>query len=100
MTFTIELDEPSHVSQLVTALGPRYMDFPRRLAIDVSVDGVQWQAVSNGSVALETYSAALAQPKDVPVVLPIGRDAVRFIRLTQTGSSKEDWSIAEVRVLR
>ncbi len=100
VTFTIELDEPSHVSQLVTALGPRYMDFPRRLAIDVSVDGVQWQAVSNGSVALETYSAALAQPKDVPVVLPIGRDAVRFIRLTQTGSSKEDWSIAEVRVLR
>jgi hypothetical protein len=100
VTFTIELDEPSHVSQIVTALGPRFMDFPRRLTIDVSPDGQQWQTVSNGSVALETYYAALAHPKDVPIVLPIGRDAVRFIRLTQTGSSKDEWSIAEVRVLR
>jgi hypothetical protein len=37
-------------------------------------------------------------PTEVPVVYPIRRGGVRFIRLTQTG--ERDWSIAELRVLR
>jgi hypothetical protein len=36
----------------------------------------------------------------VPVVYPIDRDNVRFIRMQQIGWGKHDWSIAEVHVLR
>jgi len=100
MTFTIDLGQPSHVAQLVTDLGPAFKDFPLRLQIEISADGARWETVSSGSTALETYFAALRHPKEVPVVFPIGRGAVRFVRLTQLESGTPDWSIGEVRVLR
>jgi hypothetical protein len=98
-TFGVELAEPSHVSRLVLALGWYSADFAARLRIDVSRDGTQWETVSDGSTALATYLAAIRYPKDVPVVFPIDRDKVRFIRLEQSGTRKADWSIAELRVL-
>jgi len=100
VVFTADLGEPTHVAQLVMALGQQAGDFPGLLRVDVSADGVSWDTVSSGSVALATYYAALRHPKEVPVVLPIARDGVRFIRLEQTATSKRSWSIAELRVLR
>ena len=98
--FTIELAEPGPVRQLVIDLGEFYTDFPIRLRIDVSADGAQWDTVYLGNTALHAYYAAVRHPKQVPVVYPIGRNGVRFIRLTQLGWGAHDWSIAEVRVLK
>jgi hypothetical protein len=98
--FTIELAEPTFVRQLVTDLGGFWTDFPMRLRIDVSGDGAAWTQVYLGDTALHAYYAAVRHPKQVPVVYPIGRDGVRFIRLTQLGWGTHDWSIAEVRVLK
>jgi hypothetical protein len=97
---TIELADPGPVKQLVIDLGEFYADFPMRLRIDVSGDGAQWSTVYLGDTALHAYYAALRHPKQVPVVYPIGRDGVRFIKLTQLGWGDHDWSIAELRVLR
>ena len=98
--FTIELAETGPVRQLVTDLGEFWTDFPVRLRIEVSQDGVSWDTVFTGGTALNTYYAAVRHPKQVPVVYPIGRDHVRFIRLTQLGWGTHDWSIAEVRALK
>jgi hypothetical protein len=98
--FTIDLGEPTFVRQLVTDLGAFYTDFPMRLRIDVSTDGAGWDTVFLGDTALHAYYAAVRHPKQVPVVYPIGRDRVRFIRLTQLGWGTHDWSIAELRVLK
>jgi len=98
--FTIELDVPQHVGQLVTDLGEFWTDFPVRLRLAVSGDGTAWDTVYDGDAALHTYYAALRRPKTVSVVYPIGRENVRFIKLTQLGWGKHDWSIAEVRVLQ
>jgi hypothetical protein len=98
--FTIELERPEHVGQLVTDLGEFWTDFPVRLRLSVSPDGATWQTVYEGDTALHTYYAALREPKVVPVVYPIDRDNVRFIRMQQIGWGKHDWSIAEVHVLR
>ena len=98
--FTIELEQPSHVGQLVTDLGPFWTDFPRRLKIDVSPDGSSWETAFLGDTALHAYYGALRHPKDVPLVFAIGRDHVRVIRLQQLGWGTHDWSIAEVHVLR
>ena len=100
IVFSVELEEASHAGQLVMELGPYAASFPLRLKIDVSADGSRWDTVSDGSPAMQTYYAALRHPKEVPVVLPIGRDGVRFIRLEQTVASKREWAIAELRVLR
>jgi hypothetical protein len=98
--FTIELERPEHVGQVVTDLGEFWTDFPVRLRLSVSPDGATWQTVYEGDTALQTYYAALREPKVVPVVYPIDRDNVRFIRMQQIGWGKHDWSIAEVHVLR
>jgi hypothetical protein len=98
--FTIELAQPGFVRQLVTDLGEFWTDFPVRLRIDVSADGSRWDTAFLDGTALQAYYGALRHPKDVPLVYPIARDGIRFIRLTQLGWGKHDWSIAEVRVLR
>jgi hypothetical protein len=98
--FTIELEQASHVGQLVIDLGGFWTDFPARLEITVSPDGSTWDRVFLDSAALNAYYGALRQPKVMPLVFPIARDNVRFIRLRQLGWSLHDWSIAEVRVLR
>jgi F5/8 type C domain len=100
IAFTIELEESTHVAQLVLALGQYAGDLPGRVRIDVSPDGSRWDTVWSGSAALPTYYAAMRHAREVPVVFPIGRDNVRSIRIEQPAASRHDWSIAEVRVLR
>jgi hypothetical protein len=98
--FTIELEEPSTVRQLVTELGEFRTDFPMRLQLETSVDGREWNTVYLGDTRLHAYYAAVRHPKTVPLVFPIGRDGVRFIRLKQLGWGIHDWSIAELAVLK
>jgi hypothetical protein len=98
--FTIELNEPQRVGQLVVDLGEFWTDFPQRLLIEVSADGLAWQAVFDGPTALHAYYGALRHPKEIPLVFALDRDHVRFIRMKQLGWGTHDWSIAEVHVLR
>jgi F5/8 type C domain len=97
---TIELDTPAHVGQIVINLGGFATDFPKRLQIDVSVDGIAWETAWTGSTALNAYYAAIRHPREMPMVLPLNRDRVRFIRLRQVEFDKYDWSIPELHVLR
>lgn len=98
--FTIELEEAGRVSQLVTDLGEFVTDYPVKLRLEVSPDGSQWETLHLGDAALHAYYAAVRHPRQVPVVYPINRDNVRFLRMTQFGWGTRDWSIAEVRVMR
>ena len=75
-------------------------DYPRTLTIDVSADGGTWEPVWKGDTGLHAYFGALRHPKEVPLVLSLNRDNVRFIRLRQVGFGPRDWSIAELHVRR
>jgi hypothetical protein len=97
---TIELDAVTRVAQVVLALGIYGTDFPRDLRIDVSEDGVTWETAWTGRTALQTYYAAIRHPREIPIVIPMPRDRVRFIRLRQLELSKFTWGIAELEVLR
>jgi len=98
--YTIELADPGHVAQVVTELGEFMTDYPARLQLETSPDGAQWETAFLGDTALHAYYAAVRYPRSIPLVIPVNRDNVRFIRLKQLGWSKHDWSIAEVLVLR
>jgi hypothetical protein len=95
---TIELDTVTHVEQVVLALGIYGTDFPRDLRIDVSADGAAWETAWAGRPALEAYYAAIRHPREIPIVIPMRRDGVRFIRLRQLELSKFAWGIAELQV--
>jgi hypothetical protein len=97
---TIELEAVTRVTQVVMALGIYGTDFPRDLRIDVSADGVTWETAWAGRPALQAYYAAIRHPREIPIVIPMPRDGVRFIRLRQLELSKFAWSIAELQVLQ
>lgn len=97
---TIELQEQTHVGQIVIDLGRFITDFPKRLQIDVSVDGASWVTTWIGDTALHAYYGAIRHPRELPLVFAIDRDGVRFIRLRQAGFGTHDWSIPELHVLR
>jgi hypothetical protein len=97
---TIELETTTHVGQVVIDLGEFATDFATRLRIDVSADGATWETAWTGDTALHAYYAAVRHPREVPLVFPLNRDGIRFIRLKQAGFGTHDWSIAELHVLR
>jgi hypothetical protein len=96
----IELEAATHVGQVVINLGGFVTDFPARLRIEVSADGAVWETAWTGDTALHAYYAAVRHPREMPLVFPLGRDGVRFIRLRQVGFGSHDWSIPELQVLR
>jgi len=96
----VELEQPARVGQVVIEMGGLATNFPVRLQIDISGDGVDWQPAWTGSTALHAYFGALRHPREMPLVFELNKDNVRFIRLRQTGLGKHDWSIAELRVLQ
>jgi hypothetical protein len=98
--FTIEIAEPGYVGQVVIDLGEFITDYPMRLHMEVSSDGTTWETAFLGDTVLQAYYAAVRNPRRAPLVLPVDRNGVRFIRLKQLGWGKHDWSIPEVRVLR
>jgi hypothetical protein len=96
----VELDAATHVGQVVIDLGGFVTDFAARLRIEVSADGTAWETVWTGDTALHAYYAAVRHPREMPLVFPLDRDGVRFIRLSQVGFGSHDWSIPELHVLR
>lgn len=97
---TIELEAATRVGQVVIDLGAFATDFAARLRIDVSADGLAWETAWIGDTALHAYYAAVRHPREVPLVFPLNRDGLRFIRLSQVGFGPRDWSIAELHVLK
>ena len=98
--YTVELAEPGRVEQVVLELGEFITDFPEKLQLEVSTDGTVWDVAYSGGTALQAYFGALKYPRSVPLVIPVQRDHVRFVRMKQLGWGSHDWSIAELRVFR
>jgi hypothetical protein len=96
---TIDLGETRQVSGVEQDIAGYIADFPRRLAIETSLDGTSWAPAWSGGTALLALSAALEQPLDIPLRFPFEPRPARYVRLRQTGTDDTYyWSIAELRV--
>ena len=96
---TIDLGTAASVGVVRPALGAFGTDFPRRLVVETSVEGVMWSSAWEGPVLGETIAAALADPRRVPLTIPFERRTARYIRLRQVGRDPTwPWSIAEIEV--
>lgn len=96
----IELTAPVRPRALVMDLGPYRQDFPRVLLVDSSVDRQQWTREWEGSTAVLAVAGALADPRRVPIVVPLRERPARYLRLRQTSSDPVYyWSVAELSVL-
>jgi F5/8 type C domain-containing protein len=95
----VDLGMVRTATAVVMSLGPFANDFPRDLQVQVSTDGRSWIETWRGSVTTRTFVAAVRDPKRVPIVISLGQQPARYIRLRQHGVEPTYyWSIAELSV--
>ncbi len=96
----VDLGSPHAIGAVVMHLGPYRADFPRGLAIDLSVDGRRWSEVWAGPLDVLAVRGALHQPREQPLACDLAGRVGRYIRLRTTGADPIFyWSIAELAVL-
>lgn len=82
----IDLGAIRPAQELVLDTGPDVNDYPRGYAVSVSRDGVTWSAAVTGA-----GSGQLTR-----IALPHG--AIHYLRIVQTGTAPQWWSVADLRV--
>lgn len=96
---TVDLGSIGTVTAVVTGLGLFSGDFPRRLVIDTSVDGVVWEAAREGGVSRELMEGAVRDSNALRIVLQVPARPARYVRLRQLRSHPVIyWSIAHLEV--
>jgi hypothetical protein len=96
----LDLGSDHRITAVRMTFGPFYYDYPRRLSIDCAADGADWQPCFSGSISRFLFRGMLADPRSATAAIPLERDHVRRLRLTQTAVEPlNGWSIAELAVL-
>lgn len=95
---TADLGAVRDVSGVSQALGSAARDFPRRLAIDLSVDGITWNQVWEGPCVAEAFRAAVEAPLEATMHFRFDPRPARFVRLRLTTSDKNFWRVTEMQV--
>ena len=81
------------------SLGAGFLNYPRHLVVETSLDGEHWQTVWRGETAAQALAAALAQRRELSIETPTADAYGRCLRLTQTARSPVPWTIVELTVL-
>jgi hypothetical protein len=97
-SFAVDLGRVHDVGGVTGLLGAWARDFPRLLAIDISVDGKRWDTAWQGSTVGRTFLAAANAPREVPVRFAFAPRPGRFVRLRQLATATNLWAIAELQV--
>lgn len=94
---TLDFGTSAPICSIGFSLGGVAKDYPGRLRVEVSLDGEAWSPVFEGTTAGLALKAALAQPVDARVEVPVPSPASRFVRLhLLRGSPSERWTLAEL----
>jgi hypothetical protein len=77
-----------------------YSDYPRRLAIDVSSDGVSFEPLWEGGVVAELAVSVARSDRPTTIEISLPPAPFRAVRLRQTGQTprREFWSIDELQL--
>ncbi len=95
---TIDLGTTRDVAGVTNTIGEFLLDFPRRLAIDVSVDGETWTPAWEGPAFAQTFLAYVREPRRAALEFAFEPHAARYVRLRQLESFASMWRISELTV--
>jgi glucosylceramidase len=87
-TLQVDLGSVVATRRLVLDTGPDTSDYPRGYAVSTSVDGTTWSVPLTGSGTGQLTNVALPG------------DPVRYVRVVQTGTAAQWWTVADLRVYR
>jgi F5/8 type C domain-containing protein len=93
-----DLGSVHEVGGVTQAIGDYLLDFPQRLAIDVSTDGSIWQLAWEGPTAAATFLAYLREPRLGALRFSFDPTVGRYVRLRQLESFRSLWRVSELTV--
>jgi hypothetical protein len=94
-----DLERDRLVRGAVLAQGAWPGGFPRRLAIQTSLDAATWSDAWTGDLSRAAVRAAIDDPRDVTIPLQFEPRRARYLRIRQIGFSALPWAVAELRVI-
>jgi glucosylceramidase len=87
-TLQVDLGGVVAARRLVLDTGPDTSDYPRGYSVSTSVDGTTWSVPLTGSGTGQLTNIALPG------------DPARYVRVVQTGTAAQWWTVADLRVYR
>ena len=84
----VDLARSQRVRRVVLDTGADTGDYPRGYALSTSADGAHWSQVATGAGSGQLTTI------DIPAT------AARFLRVVQTATAPQWWSVADLRVYR
>ena len=93
-TIEIDLHQPRVVRTIGFPLQWRYRELPTRIAIEAADDATRWVPAWDDWTGAAAFSAALADPREVPVRLTVPDVSARYLRLHPVPG----WMAEEIRV--
>jgi F5/8 type C domain len=94
----VDLGTATAVGGAAMSLGEFARDFPRRLAIETSLDGVTWQAAWEGRTVSMTILAAVRAPRECTLRFSFAAREARHVRFLTLEDHKNLWRVAELTV--
>jgi hypothetical protein len=94
---TLDLGQRSEVGGVV--LATTKTEFPRGIAIELSLDHASWTPVWQGDAAANAVATAIEDPQFMRMQFEFERTHTRYIRVRQTGQAPIPWVVFEARVL-
>ncbi len=95
----LDLGRVQRVSGLVVSMGSAAVLYPGALNVATSFDNVTWETGFVGNMGGSAFRAALKNPRDARISIPLGGMAARFVRLRLEQSEPlYPWAVADVAV--
>ena len=95
---SVDLGRVQLVGGVTQALGEYYLDFPRRLSIEVSANGEEWEPVWEGSAAPAAFLAFARGPREGAMRFAFAPRPARYVRLLQLAHASTMWRVSEIIV--
>ena len=94
----VDLGGVHEVGGVTHALGQYAWDYPRRLAIEVSIDGESWERVWDGPTAALAFLGAVRGPRESAMHFTFAPRQARYVRLRQLARQENLWRVSELTV--
>jgi hypothetical protein len=93
-----DLGTAREVAGVTNVLGENVLEYPRRLRIDVSIDGETWEPAWEGNGAAAAFLGYVRAPRRGAVEFVFAPRPARFVRLRQLASVAHAWWVLELEV--